>query len=344
MPLMLLAQLNTRYETLNGHLNLQRKHWDIGFWAFNSINAGTRAGSAGALDPNGSADGEQYLGDVRFSTEDWFDNWELMAHASYLQTDFQAQLQLFPDNALLPIGSDGNITSSLRNSKLVLFPDGYNLNLGRIEKIPSIEFSSVYNGLDNHILRFSSGFRYEELTISDSRNFGLGISMTLMCLDGTLTRCTGTRFAYSPNTHRTIWSLVAQDEWQFTNDWQLTAGVRYDNYSDFGGTVNPRVALVWDINEQLTTKWLYGKAFRAPTFSEQGNQNNPVLLGNKNLNPETIHTYEWAFDYRPFSSLRTGVNLYYYQIKDLIGVRRTFTFQNNGNQDGYGSELEWNWQ
>ena len=36
--------LNTRYETLNGHLNLQRKHWDIGFWAFNSINAGTPCG------------------------------------------------------------------------------------------------------------------------------------------------------------------------------------------------------------------------------------------------------------------------------------------------------------
>ena len=86
--------MNTNYETLNGHLNLQRKHWDIGFWAFN-INAGTRAGAAGALDPNGSADGEQYLGDVRFSTEDWLDNWELMAHASYLQADFQAQVQLF---------------------------------------------------------------------------------------------------------------------------------------------------------------------------------------------------------------------------------------------------------
>ena len=101
--------MNTSYETLNGHLNLQRKHWDMGFWAFNSINGGTRAGAAGALDPNGSANGEQYLGDVRFSTEDWLDNWELMAHASYLQADFQAQGQLFPNNAVIPIGSNGNL-------------------------------------------------------------------------------------------------------------------------------------------------------------------------------------------------------------------------------------------
>ncbi len=91
--------MNTRYETFNGHLNLQRKHWDIGFWAFNSIDAGTRAGVAGALDPKGRANGEQYLGDVRFSTEDWFDDWEFLAHGSYLRSDFLANVQVYPDNA-----------------------------------------------------------------------------------------------------------------------------------------------------------------------------------------------------------------------------------------------------
>ncbi|WP_340121683.1 TonB-dependent receptor [Methylobacter svalbardensis] len=339
--------LDTRYETLNGHLNLQRKHWDIGFWAFNS-NGGNRAGAAGALDPKGSADGEQYLGDVRFSTEDWLDDWELMAHASYQQADFRAKTQLLPDNTMLPIGPDGNITSSLSNSSLVRFPDGFNLNLGRVEKIPSIELSSVYKGLENHILRLSAGFRYEEVTTSDSRNFGYGVPLSAV-VDGTLTNVTGTPLAYLPDTHRTIWSLVTQDEWQLAADWQLTAGVRYDDYSDFGGTVNPRVALVWDINKQLTSKLLYGKAFRAPNFAEQFTQNNPVLLGNKNLDPETINTYEWALDYRPFSSLRTAVNLYYYKINNLITAvpdpgRQTNIYQNSGNQNGYGTEFEWNWQ
>ncbi|MGZ4981736.1 MAG: TonB-dependent receptor plug domain-containing protein [Methylobacter sp.] len=351
------GSLDTRYETLNGHLNLQRKHWDIGFWAFNSINTGLRAGAAGALDPNGSADGEQYLGDVRFSTEDWFDNWELMAHASYQNTDFQAQTHFLPNNTLLPIGSDGNITSSLSNSSLVLFPDGFNLNLGRIEKIPSIELSSVYKGLENHILRFSTGFRYEGVRTNDSRNFGPGVidgtkllpPPAINVIGGTLTNVTGTPLAYLPDTHRTIWSLVAQDEWQLATDWQLTAGVRYDDYSDFGGTVNPRVALVWDINEQITSKLLYGKAFRAPNFAEQYTQNNPVLLGNKNLNPETINTYEWALDYRPYSTLRTALNLYYYQINNLITAvpdpgRQTNIYQNSGNQDGYGTEYDFNWQ
>jgi iron complex outermembrane receptor protein len=106
---------------------------------------------------------------------------------------------------------------------------------------------------------------------------------------------------------------------------------------------------VWDVNKQVTTKLLYGKAFRAPSFSEQGNQNNPVLLGNKDLKPETINTFEWAIDYRPMSSLRTAVNVYYYEIKDLIAAvpdvgKPSATFRNSGNQHGYGSEFEWNWQ
>jgi outer membrane receptor for ferrienterochelin and colicin len=333
--------LNTRYETLNGHLNLQRKHWDIGFWAFNSINAGTRAGGAGALDPNGSANSEQYLGDVRFSTEDWLENWELMAHASYLQADFQVQAQLYPDNAVIPIDSAGNFA---------LFPNGVNNNLGRMEKIPSIELSSVYKGLDNHILRFSTGFRYEGISTSESRNYGPGvINGTPSVVDGTLTTVTGTPYVYLPGIHRTVGSLVAQDEWQLADHWQFTAGVRYDHYSDFGGTFNPRLALVWDINEQITSKLLYGKAFRAPNFAEQFTQNNPVVLGNRNIQPETINTYEWAFSYRPVSSLSTAVNVFYYQIDKLITAvpdpgTGTNIYQNSGNQNGYGTELEWDWK
>ncbi|MDO9425137.1 MAG: TonB-dependent receptor [Methylobacter sp.] len=335
--------MNTRYETLNGHLNLQRKHWDIGFWAFNSINAGTRAGVNATLDPNGKTNGEQYLGDVRFSTEDWFDDLELTAHLSYLQADFNAAFQVFPNNASLP--GTGNIANTLDPSiPRTLFPNGVNNNLGRIEKIPSIELSSVYKGWGNHLLRLGTGFRYEEITTSDSRNFGYGMPLPAV-VNGTLTNVTGTQFVYLPDTHRSIWSAVAQDEWQFAKNWQLTAGVRFDNYSDFGSTINPRAALVWDINEQLTSKLLYGKAFRAPNFSEQGNQNNPVIIGNKQLKPETINTVEWAIDYRPFSSLRTAVNVYYYEIKNLIAIPAgSVTFQNSGNQNGYGTELEWNWQ
>lgn len=347
--------LNSQYENFNGHLNLQRKHWDIGFWAFNTEN-NTRAGTAGALDPKGVANGEQYVGDIRFSTEDWFKDWEFLAHVSDLHSDFRAQFQPFPDNAVLPVGSDGNI-NFLMPSPLVLFPDGVIGHTEQVEDIPAIELSSIYRGVSKHQLLMSAGFRYEQISVKHLTNFGPGVvdaakllpPPSLNVVDGSLTNVTGTPFVFLPSTSRSIWSSVVQDEWQLADDWQLTAGVRYDHYSDFGGTINPRAALVWDINQQLSSKLLYGKAFRAPNFSEQGSQNNPIQLGNRALEPETINTYEWAFDYRPVSALRTAANFYYYRIKDLITLvpdlgTPSSTFQNNGNQDGYGTELEWSWQ
>ena len=337
--------INTNYETYNGHLKLQRKYWDIGFWAFNS-NGGARAGVAGALNPNGVISGQQYLGDVRFSTEDLLDDWEFNAHVSYLNADLLAQVSLFPANALIPIGLDGNIGSY--GSVPMLFPNGVNTNLGRTDQIPSFELGSTYKGFSQHLLRFSSAFRYESESVSQSSNFGYG---TQAGVGGALNNVTGTAYSYLPNTHRNIGSLVAQDEWQLASNWQLTTGLRYDHYSDFGGTFNPRVGLVWDINNQLTSKLMYGKAFRAPSFSEQFTQNNPVVVGNSHLKPETINTFEWALNYRPLTTVSTAVNVYYYQINNLIAqvmnttpVASASIYQNNGNQNGYGSEFEFNWQ
>ncbi len=337
--------MNTNYETYNGRLKLQRKYWDIGFWAFDS-NGGARAGVAGALDPTGNSSGQQYLGDVRFSTEDWLDDWELTAHASYLNASVQGHASLFPVNAVLPIGLDGNIGTY--GSVPILFPNGVNTNLGRIDQIPSFEAGSSYKGFSQHLLRLSSAFRYETESVSQSSNYGYGSQSGV---GGTLNNLTGTVYSYLPSTHRNIASLVAQDEWQLASDWQLTTGLRYDNYSDFGGTFNPRVGLVWDINKQLTTKLMYGKAFRAPSFSEQFTQNNPVVVGNSHLKPETINTYEWALNYRPSLSVSTAVNVYYYQINNLIAqvlnttpVASAGIYQNSGNQNGYGSEFEFNWQ
>jgi len=344
--------MRTQYKLFNGHLNLQRKHWDIGFWAIASPDIGTRSGAAAALDPKGAINAEQYLGDLRFSTEDWFDDWEFIAHASYLHSDIQAKLNTFPDNTVLPIGSDGHITNPFNAVRNVFFPDGTIEDIGQLQRIPSLELSSLYKGWAHHLLKASAGYRYEEVTVTHRTNNGAGVldgANLPLVKDGSLTDVTGTPFAFLADTHRSIWSLALQDEWQMADDWQFTVGVRYDDYSDFGGTVNPRAALIWNINKQLTGKIMYGRAFRAPSFTELATQNNPVLRGNRNLNPETINTVEWAIDYRPFTSFRTAANLFYYHIDDLIatdpeaGMTST-TSRNFGNQDGYGGELEWDWQ
>ncbi len=348
--------MNTAFKSINSHLNLQRKHWDIGFWAYNILNSGTRAGSGGTLDPDGKADGDQYLGDIRFSTEDWFDDWEFQTHLSYLNSGLAGDIHTFPDNARFPIDENGDIQFNPRQDpnepdRYTTFVDGTIDVIDYTQQIPSIELTSIFTGLDQHQFRFSTGFRYESIvTNKHLTNYGRGTisgNNPPLVVNDTLKDVTGTEFSFLKDTHRTIWSGVLQDEWQLMDDLQLTSGVRYDHYSDFGSTVNPRLALVWDIDPELTGKLMYGRAFRAPNFYELSLQNNPILRRNFALKPETINTGELAFDYRPFSSLRTALNFYYYHIEDLITPvlnGNVLQYQNFGEQDGYGTEFEWNWQ
>ncbi|MFK5949875.1 MAG: TonB-dependent receptor [Methylococcales bacterium] len=338
-------EMQTKAERWDAHLNLQRKYWDINFWAFNEVDAGLRAGTAGALDTKGRVNGENYLTDLRFSSEDLIENWELLAHASYLYTNVDSNLHLFPDGSKLPIDTTGNVNPKSAVGT-PLFPDGV-LDQIRIQnQVFSFEMGSIYKGFNDHLLRVSSEFRYEQLHTKERRNFGASIlNGTETTVDGTLTDVTGTQFIFMPNSYRTIWSVVLQDEWQIASDWQLTAGVRFDNYSDFGSTFNPRVALLWEVTQQLSAKVLYGQAFRAPSFLEQKQQNSALFNGNPNLKPETIETIELAFDYRPISNLRFASNFYYYDIKDLIAQKTAvLTADNTKGQTAYGTEFEWDWK
>lgn len=340
--------MQTQNERWNAHLNLQRKHWDLGFWVFNETDAGFRAGTAEALDNKGGVNGSNYLADIRYSTEDTMQDLELQGHLSFLQADVDADIYLFPKGATLPVDGLGNINPNAEDPKLVHFSQGVRFRPGFKNTLPTIELTGIYKGIRNNIMRVATSFRYEELNIKESRNYGPGVIISDDPNAPPLTDVTGTSAAFLNNHHRDIWSMALQDEWMFSKGWNLTLGLRYDNYSDFGDTWNPRAALVWEVNPQLTSKLLFGQAFRAPSFLEQYQKNTALFNSNNSLAPETISTTELAFDYRPSKTLRTGLNVYHYEIKDSIGATndpaKGLTASNLPGQDGYGSELEWDWK
>jgi outer membrane receptor for ferrienterochelin and colicins len=73
----------------------------------------------------------------------------------------------------------------------------------------------------------------------------------------------GNVFATEPASS-VIWALYGQDEFAITHKLTLSAGLRYDHYSSFGGTTNPRLGLIYHLFQPTTLKLLYGTAFRAP--------------------------------------------------------------------------------
>jgi outer membrane receptor for ferrienterochelin and colicins len=211
--------------------------------------------------------------------------------------------------------------------------------------------SAVYSGLLRHKLRFGVGTQNDDLyKTQESRNYNLvnipGVGNFPAPLPGGLTQMTAADIFLTPHSRRVNY-VYAQDEWNFTRDWYLTAGVRHDQYSDFGGTTNPRLALVWDTAYNLTSKLLYGRAFRPPSFAELYNINNPVAQGNPNLKPETNQSVELAFAWQVTSSLQANMNLFRYQMKDILRFVQnpdaSYTAQNAGQQHGQGMEVELVW-
>jgi iron complex outermembrane receptor protein len=136
---------------------------------------------------------------------------------------------------------------------------------------------------------------------------------------------------WNKDVTRRIFAAYLQDEWQLPARVNLTAGVRYDHYSDFGNTVNPRAALVWSFLENAELKLLYGQAFRAPNFQELYNINNPVVAGNPDLKPERIKTWEAGASWRLNRFLAANLNYFYSKIKDQIGWDTATTPAINAN-------------
>ncbi len=119
---------------------------------------------------------------------------------------------------------------------------------------------------------------------------------------------------------RKIWAVYLQNIWEITAYDSLTLGVRHDNYSDFGGTTNPRIGYVHEFRNGMIMKLLYGSAFRAPSFAQLYVINNPSVLGNPELNPEKINTYEMGLEYPLLKYCTLRLNYFHNDIEDLITI------------------------
>jgi iron complex outermembrane receptor protein len=84
---------------------------------------------------------------------------------------------------------------------------------------------------------------------------------------------------------RQVWAVFAQinapifseaNAIPFFRRLEFELSWRHDQYSDFGGTTNPKVAFNWAPIEDLTVRGTWGSSFRAPGFSELSPLNNGV--------------------------------------------------------------------
>ncbi|MGK5090300.1 TonB-dependent receptor [Bdellovibrionota bacterium FG-2] len=309
-------------------LDLEKTKWRLRGSYHGLSNAGTGQGVSSALDPNGRASFARSTVDLTYHEPKLNENWDFTSQLAYYHGSQEVDKNLI----LFPPGS--NLGSGV-------FPEGAIGNPEFWERHILFDNSAIYKGFEDHRIRLGTGYQFLHLyRVKGSTNF---FPSTFSPRPG-LTDVADTSEIYIPENSRNSFYGYAQNEWKLSRDWELTAGLRYDHYSDFGSTLNPRAALVWKTTPALTTKFLYGRAFRAPGFIELYIINNPVSLGNPNLKPETNNVYELAWAYQLTPNWHASLNLFHYKARDMITFLKdpsgTATAQNDGSQIGNGFEFE----
>ncbi|HEY5657449.1 MAG TPA: TonB-dependent receptor, partial [Myxococcota bacterium] len=158
-----------------------------------------------------------------------------------------------------------------------------------------------------------------------------------------------------------IFAGYAQAEIEAASFLRLILGGRVDDYSNLAAKWSPRAALVVTPVEGTAVKALFGQAFRAPNAYERVYDNGGLLgrtlggrrgppgarrlsiLGNPDLEPETITTWEVIWDQALGGNLRLVTSLYQYEIEDIISPIDVSTgvlqYQNLGTVESRGAEV-----
>ncbi len=160
--------------------------------------------------------------------------------------------------------------------------------------------------------------------------------------------------AYATTHSRNNVGVYLDLEQDVTKHWMLEAAIRFENYSDFGSTLNYKIASRYKINDQFTIRGTSSSGFRAPSMqqkyyaktntifvstpaglvpTESGtftNDSKPAqILGIPKLKEETSQNYSLGFTATPARGLEITVDGYLIKIKNRIILTNNFTGGSN---------------
>jgi outer membrane receptor for ferrienterochelin and colicins len=98
-----------------------------------------------------------------------------------------------------------------------------------------------------------------------------------------------------------MWAIFAEDTWDATQSFSITAGLRRDDHEVFGGQTSPRLYGVYTLNEEWTIKGGVATGYKTPKTTQLydgvvgfGGQGTSPMFGNPDLKAETSVSSEIA--------------------------------------------------
>ena len=161
--------------------------------------------------------------------------------------------------------------------------------------------------------------------------------------------------ATQANASRDNTSLYAELAIPAMENLEVQLAVRYEDYSDFGSTTNPKVAFRWVPADNVVVRGSYGTAFRAPSLHQLGlgrtdespnlvdtvrcaavglgcqpQEYTAVFEGNPDLGPEESDSYNLGAVFEVSDDFNISVDYYSYEIENIIDSDTQFVFTNFG--------------
>jgi len=324
------GEADTYFDEYNISLDIFGEFWRSRF-QIRDHELGLGLGLFEALTEEGKGFGKFYNIDIFYDRPAWSDDWQLKARVNLFDSSIGA------NPMLLPQGAFGGT-----------FPEGILADNKFRERQMMIDIRAIFSGFGHHEIMLATGFTNQAIhDVHEKTNFRISP-------DGVVTH-----IAYKvlppddtsvPIKSRQIKYVVMHDDWNITRDFIFSLGARYDDYSDFGGTFNPRLALIWLTTYDITTKLIANRAFRAPLFLESSNNENNLayfLKGDPSIGPTIINTIELAVEKRIFNGSKINLSIFTHAIEDNIeflppnasGIKQVINSPDDITGDGAEIEL-----
>jgi len=125
-------------------------------------------------------------------------------------------------------------------------------------------------------------------------------------------------------------SAYAQNEWNVTKEFNITAGVRYGHNKDFGNTFTPKVSAMYKLGN-FNLRATYSNGYKSPTVKELYYHYYATLMskfkayyGNTDLKSQKSNYYATNVEYI-VPKFKISVTAYHNRIRDMISLQHTQT-------------------
>ncbi len=186
---------------------------------------------------------------------------------------------------------------------------------------------------------------------------------------------------YAPSNEvdrtRTSFSFYVDGEIDITKKLILATAIRYENYSDFGNSINAKIATNFKVTPKSNFRFSFSTGFRAPSLAQIYYNlkftnyidnvptesflianNNPITrqFGIEKLKEEKAENYSFGYQYRISKNINLAMDAYHVFINDRIILSGNFDaaslntdaenvqfFANGVNTSTFGIDFKFHW-